>query len=260
MMRPLLLLHPLGSSGSFWDDIAARWPGPVLRPDLPGHGTAPLPEVSEGVPGMTRHVVAELESAGLAGQLVDVVGVSLGGLVAQELAGTHPDRVGRVVLADTVVRYPEAMLATWEQRAETARRSGTAVLADATLDVWFTPEFRGARPDVVAQVEATLAATDDEGYARTCEVLAGADTSEALDRITAPVLAVCGEHDGEPFRRAAAEQLAPLGGRDVVWLPGRHAVPLEHPVEFLLALLGFLPDPQTPSDAPTGAPTPRSTP
>ncbi|GAA1904261.1 3-oxoadipate enol-lactonase [Nocardioides lentus] len=245
-MRPLLLLHPLGSAGSFWDDLAAGWTGgPVVAPDLPGHGSAPLPDPDAGVAGIAEHVLSALDAAGTGP--VDVVGVSLGGLVAQHLAAHAAHRVARVVLVDTVDVYPAPMREMWAERAHLARTEGMAPLVEPTLEVWFTPGFRAERPDVVAATTDTLLATDPEGYARACELLAGADLTAGPtaggDPVAPPTLVVCGDGDGEPFRRAAADRLGPASGRDVVWLPGRHAVVLEQPAAFADLLRRFLIDP-----------------
>jgi 3-oxoadipate enol-lactonase len=238
-VRPLLLLHPLGSSGRFWDFL-----GPLVgdrqlvAPDLPGHGSTPAPSRDDGVAGLAAAVVADLDARGIAA--VDVVGVSLGGLVAQHLAAHEPGRVGRVVFADTVVRYPDPMVSMWAERAALARSTGLDGLVEPTLDIWFTPQFRESRPEVVARTTATLLATDPEGYARTCEILSDADLSGDLSLIDVPVLSVCGDQDGQPFRDAAAGPLADLSSYDVRWLVGRHAAMLETPAAFVALLEEFL--------------------
>ena len=68
-----------------------------------------------------------------------------------------------------------------------------------------------------------------------------ADLTDALDRITAPTLVVCGDDDAPPFRAAADDLGQRLRDARVVWLsPARHAGVLEQPDQFREALVGFL--------------------
>jgi 3-oxoadipate enol-lactonase len=239
--RPaVVLLHPLGVDHRFWDPVCRALP-PVLRdavvaPDLLGHGKAPLPGA-----GATVHDLADAVELELAGHdRVHLVGVSLGGLVAQVVAARRPDLVERVVLADAVAVYPDTMQAMWRDRAATVRGAGLASVVEPMEALWFTEEFRAEAPGAVRRVRELLMAGDPEGYARTCELLADADTTKDAAAITAPVLVVCGEHDAPPFRAATewfADQVADVS---VVWLPGRHATAYEHPGAFADVLTSFL--------------------
>lgn len=110
--RPVLLLHPLGVDRSFWDGIVPALDGfEVLTYDLPGHGAAPVPDGTYTIDDMTAQAAALLAGTGHA--RVDVVGVSLGGLVAQQLAACHPDLVRRLVVVDAVATYPPALKEQW---------------------------------------------------------------------------------------------------------------------------------------------------
>ncbi|MBT1098063.1 alpha/beta fold hydrolase [Streptomyces sp. Tu102] len=236
-MRPLVLLHPLGSDRKFWDMIPlpAKWETIAL--DLPGHGEAPLPDVGDGVPGLARHVLDDLAARGVTD--FDVAGISLGGLVAQQLAGDHPAAVGRTVLIDTVVRYPEAALPMFHGRAAKVRQQGLEALIDLTLDIWLTKEAIDSNPELADAIRANLRAGHPEGYARTCEILAAADCTEALAAVTSPTLSVCGRDEAAPFVQAAHE-IAQVTGADIVWLNGKHGAILESAREFVDHLSRFL--------------------
>ncbi len=71
-------------------------------------------------------------------------GISLGGAVGMWLAANEPARIDRLVLACTSARFgsPEA----WRERAALVRAEGTAAVADAALDRWFTPRFEARAP------------------------------------------------------------------------------------------------------------------
>jgi pimeloyl-ACP methyl ester carboxylesterase len=206
--------------------------------DLPGHGASARRPL-DTVEAMADQLAAILAISGL--RRAHVVGVSLGGLVAQHFAVRYPDRLDRLILVDTVACYPPAVQQQWKQRAATARSAGMAPLIEATLATWFTPRFLSANGPVVTAVRRMLAAADPDGYAITCEALASADTTAVASSISAPTLLVCGEHDLPPFRDAAGWFAAQILRSQVAWLPEvQHAGVLERSTAFITAVRSFL--------------------
>jgi 3-oxoadipate enol-lactonase len=235
---PVVLIHPLGGDHSFWRRIVDRLPGhTIVTCDLPGHGANPVATTALTVHDLAEQLRAALAERGLAP--VHVVGWSLGGLVAQDLAATHPEAVRGLVLADTVSTYSADMRATWRERARIARTDGLAGLAEPTMQMWFTPD--ALDEPYVAEERARFVASDPAGYADACDLLHDADTTELLARITAPTLSVCGAHDTPPFVAAAQRFAADLPDAELVWLSAsKHAGALQQPTEFADALRGFL--------------------
>lgn len=224
----MLLLHPLGTDRGVWD-LCPGVDGVAV--DLPGHGTASCLPHGSGIAEF-----ADTVAQTLTGDAVDVVGVSLGGLVAQDLAARHPGLVRRLVLVDTVATYPEQMRALWRERAEIARTRGLAELADPMARMWFTdPSLAPA-----VAVRDLFLASDAEGYARACEALEHADTTATASTITAPTLVLCGSSDLPPFTDAARWLHEHIPGAELAWLPGKHAAFLEHPDAFAAAVGAFL--------------------
>jgi 3-oxoadipate enol-lactonase len=237
---PVLLLHPLGVDHSFWDGVVPALEGfEVLTYDFPGHGRTPAPEKPYTIEDLADQARSLLADAGYA--RVDVVGVSLGGLVAQRLAADAPDLVRRLVVVDAVAVYPEPMREMWRDRAARAPAEGVEPFLDPTLGLWFTADRLAEGGPVVEQARRSFLAGDGTGYALACRALAEVDLTGVLDRITAPTLVVCGEDDAPPFTAAARDFGERLPGARVVWLaPARHAGVLEQPEQFRDALLGFL--------------------
>lgn len=229
MSAPIVFLHPLGADAAFWDPVRAVLAShSTVSLDLPGHGGAPPPPRGAGIDVYSAPVALQIAALG---EPAHLVGMSLGGLVAQHLAAAHPDLVASALLADTVPVYPEPMRQMWRQRAETARTGGLSSLVEPMVEMWFTAELAQQDDARVAQARRTFAATDPEGYARTCDVLADADLRERTASLTVPVVVACGEDDAPPFRDAA-HWLADTTGGSVNWLPGRHACAVEHPAQF----------------------------
>ncbi len=243
---PVLVLgHALGVSHAMWDGVVPLLAAHlrVLRYDLPGHGGTP-PAPVEGpltMSQLTDALTRTLDARGV--DRFHLAGLSLGGLTALCLGEAVPGRVITVSAMSTgPVNLPSL---TWWDRARLVRRDGTAPLADATMERWFSPAFR-ATPDGAAQVErirASFVSCDPRGYAQCCEVLATADARPGLSLLTMPLLLVTAEDDAS-FDWQAAETLAaqlrahPGSDVTVVRVPGaRHLSAVERPQLVARALL-----------------------
>lgn len=237
---PVLLLHPLGVDRSFWDGVLPALRGyEALIYDFPGHGSTPVPEQPYTIEDLTEQAAALLEDRGAVP--ADVVGVSLGGLVAQRLAADRPELVRRLVVVDAVAVYPPALRQQWRDRAATTPEQGLEPLLGPTLSLWFTADRLASGDAVVEQVRRTFLAGDPRGYAAACRALEQVDLTDVVGRITAPLLSVCGEDDAPPFTAAARELAESHPGARLVWLqPARHAGVLEQPEQFTRALTDFL--------------------
>ena len=116
--QPLVLLHCLGVDRHFWDFATSlEHAFELVRYDFPGHGTAPVPRTSYGIGDLSDQLAQIFEKESIAN--AHVAGISLGGLVAQHFAATHPDLVDRLVLIDTTPRYTDELRAVWAERAAT---------------------------------------------------------------------------------------------------------------------------------------------
>jgi len=227
---PTLVLGPsLGSTTtSLWHLVAPHLAPHVrlLGWDLPGHGEAAaavkgfsMGELAAGVKAMVDETVA--------GE-VHYAGVSIAGAVGLQLGHDYPDAFASISIVCSAAKIgtPE----TWHDRAELVRHQGTDVLEEGSKQRWFGPGFVDAHPGRVAEALDSLRATDAGSYAFACEALADYDLTDELGRITAPLLAVAGEHDGV-CPPAAAEALATgvANGRSAVVPGAAHLTPLEAP-------------------------------
>lgn len=229
---PYVLLHALGADRHFWDPVRAELNGESVALDLPGHGQAPLPPLGADVSTFAESVATQIAPYGTP---VHLVGMSLGGLVALELALRHRELVASLTFVDAVAVYPAAMQAMWRDRAHTARQGALKTLLDPMVTMWFTPELAASGDARVERARATFAATDPEGYARSCDLLATTDLSADVAALNVPAIAVCGVDDAPPFL-AAATWFGEKTGAPVHLLPGKHACAVEEPERFAALL------------------------
>jgi 3-oxoadipate enol-lactonase len=202
--------------------------------------TSPAPSSTTTIEQLADQAAALIRQADLGS--VHVVGVSLGGLVAQVLAATHPGLVDHLAVVDAVATYPEVLRQQWRDRQVSVRKGGMEPLVEPTLALWFTAgRLAQGGPEIDYVREAVLAG-QAEGYARTCEALETVDLTALASRIAAPTLVVCGQDDAPPFTAAAPWLAETVPDGRLVWLePARHAGVLEQPEQFVTALRDFLP-------------------
>jgi 3-oxoadipate enol-lactonase len=237
----VVLSHALGCDLTMWDDLANQLALDcrVIAYDHRGHGSSDAP------PG--RYSMAEMadDAARLLRELdtgpVVWVGLSMGGMVGQELALRHPSLVGALVLANTTSRYPEAAREVWEQRIATVQEKGLDAIADAVMGRYFNESFRAGRPAVVARFRERLLTTGTTGYIGCCAAVGAVDTAARLGAIAAPTLVIAGELDqGTPVDMAQALADGIPGAHLTVLKEASHLSSIEQPQAFAEAVTGFI--------------------
>jgi (E)-2-((N-methylformamido)methylene)succinate hydrolase len=237
---PVALVHGVGADLGSWDRIAERLAVrlTVIRGDLRGHGRSSRIETCR-MADFLSDLAAILDAFAI--QSVDLVGFSLGGLIAQWFALEHPKRVRRLALVSTVAERTPAERARVLERADKVRDEGIASVVSAAADRWFTPAFKAANPEKVALRLRQLKANDHRSYAAAYRVFAEADEGVELSKIRAPTLVLTGENDVGSNPRMARRMREAIAGSRLVILPElRHSVLLEAPDIIADLLLDFV--------------------
>lgn len=190
----LVFSNSLGTDFRIWDRVLAHLDGQyrTVRYDKRGHG---LSEVGPEPYSIERHV-ADLSA------LLDhlkitravVVGLSVGGMIAQGLTDERPDVVAGLVLSDTGHKIGTHDM--WDARMAAIQEGGIASLSEAILERWFSARFRAERDEELAGWRAMLTRTPIAGYLGTCAAIRNADFTEVARAISVPTLAICGSEDG----------------------------------------------------------------
>ncbi|MGN6100211.1 MAG: 3-oxoadipate enol-lactonase [Devosia sp.] len=202
--RPLMVfVNSLGTDFRIWRDLVVRLAGEyaILLYDKRGHGLSEVGRTPYSMVLLADDLAALLELVG-ARQAI-VCGVSVGGLVAQQLYARRPELVQALILCDTLARIGDD--AFWNARIARIEQGGIGAIADVILERWFTPAFRAAdTPDYVGY-RTMLERQPVEGYLATCIALRECDLSNGATRITVPTIAIVGDQDGSTPPRAVAD-------------------------------------------------------
>jgi (E)-2-((N-methylformamido)methylene)succinate hydrolase len=226
-VTPIVLIHGVGMDHTMWNEVAAAMSSPITTYDLLGHGGAPALPCGSTI----ADFVDQLDAIAPSGS-VDLVGFSLGALIAQAFTLAYPERVRRLVLLSGVFnRSPDETAAILERVAD-VRDGGYLANVATAIDRWFSADFAAARPDMLAAVTQRLATNDVGSYASAYEVFGTADhdLAQLVANITCPTLAVTGERDPRSTPAMTHALAARVRNGRAVIVPGvRHLLPLEVP-------------------------------
>ncbi|MEA3115343.1 MAG: hypothetical protein QOG58_5142 [Caballeronia sp.] len=238
---PVVCIHGLGGSSNNWTPVMAAFEGRrVIRIDLPGSARSPLPSQKLSI-DVYVDVIASL-LVELKAEQSDVVAHSMGTVVAQHLAIRHPRLVKSLALFGPLLAPPDAGRDGMRQRAALAREKGipgVQDIADAIVKGATSDETKAQRPVAVALVRESVMRQSPEGYAQSCEALAGAQAAE-VEQIKVPTLLVTGDQDGVGKPEAVKAMGDRIAGSKVVVLSGcGHWTTFEKPQESAAELKSF---------------------
>ena len=234
----LVLINSLGSSLKMWDKVVPAFEKrfTVVRFDIRGHGDSWSTPGHYTIDQLGRDVLFLLDELGLL--RVNLCGLSLGGMIAMWLGIHAPDRILKIVLANTAARI--GTVDGWDRRIDEVQAGGMRPIASAAVDRWFTSSYRDQHPMEMELIEGMIAATSPDSYASCCRVLRDTDLSAQLSSINAQCLVIGGAHDpATPLSDAHALQRA-LPRSKYVELDASHLSAWERHEEFSQAVLSFL--------------------
>jgi len=243
----LTLLHSVGlSTREGWRNQIAPLAEhfTVLTFDFRGLGQSGRGDAPLGVATFADDLEVLLAALGIA--RTAVMGISLGGFVAQAFALKRPDLVSALVLVSTTSRI---FAGNAERRAERNRRirdTGMAAAAAHQIESHFPPEFAAANADVCAWYERHYLANDPESYIAIMDDLGRFDVTARLPEIRCPTLIVAGDQDATSVAGRApldSARILHVGipGSELAVIPGANHYPqIDHTEAFNDRVIGFL--------------------
>jgi 3-oxoadipate enol-lactonase len=237
----VMLSHALGCNLHMWDPqmtaLEARFR--VLRYDTRGHGASDVPAGAYTLEQLVADAAGLLDVLSI--EKVHFVGLSMGGMIAQGLALSHPERLDRLALCDTSAFMPPQAQPIVQERIETARKEGLSALVDSTLARWFTPDYlrqKGAGVDTIRNI---FLASPLAGYIGCAEAMRRLNYLDELRRIQRPTLVMVGADDpGTPVAASQAIHERIEGSKLVILPSASHLGNIEQAELFNTTLVAFL--------------------
>lgn len=237
---PLLLLHGLGSCTEDWElqlpAFARHFR--VIAAGMRGHGRSARPPGPYSVPQMAADVLGLLDA--LKVESAHIVGLSMGGMVAFQLAVDRPERVRSLVIVNSGPALVPRTAGEWlrvQQRLALARlfppaRSGRFL----SQRLFPKPEQEEMRQQLVER----WARNDQRAYLASMRALVGWSVLDRIGAIQQPVLVISGDRDYTPVESKRAYVARLPNARLLVIEDSGHATPIDQSERFNAVVLDFL--------------------
>lgn len=226
---PIVLLNSIGTEMGMWDRAMPFMLENflVLRTDARGHGASDASPGDYGLLCLAGDVVAVMDAAGI--EQAVIAGVSLGGMIAMELALARPERVTGLALICTTATTHAQM---WSDRIQRVRTEGMASIVETVMGRFLSPEFIETSPQYAETIRRSFLSTLPEGYAGCGAAIRDMALVDRLGEIGAPALVVIGTKDiSTPLAGNGELLLARIAGTKLAEVSGAHISPIEAPGE-----------------------------
>lgn len=239
----MIFLHGIGGgaeSFSFQLDAFEAAGYRAIAWDMPGYGTSPpLDEVT--FPALSDALASLFDDLSLT--TAHVVGHSIGGMVLQQFAKTHQDRLSSMVLAQTSPAFGN-LDGEFQKQFVTARLAplkAGRTMAELAADVVPTLVDKATPADRTAFAKTCMSKVQPQVYGATMQCLVTFEGRDALSRMRVPVLVLAGENDINAPASMMERMASKIDGAEYVCLPAvGHLANIEVPNAFNQAVLDFL--------------------
>ncbi|UYV38562.1 3-oxoadipate enol-lactonase [Rhodobacteraceae bacterium D3-12] len=235
----IVFSNSLGTDLSLWDAVLPLLPAGlrILRYDMRGHGGSSCPPAPYAMGTLVRDAEALLDHLAITD--CAFVGLSIGGMIAQGLAVKRLDLIRALVLSNTAAKIGLASM--WDDRIATVRAKGIDAIADATMERWFSRDFR--RSGDLQHWRDMFTRQPTEGYCGAMAAISGTDFYTPTSGLRLPTLGIAASEDGAtpPDLVRETTNLIP-GSRFQLIRRAGHLPCVDQPAAFAAALTDFLRD------------------
>ena len=233
----VVFANSLGTDLRLWDGVVATLPPGLrlIRFDKRGHGLSTCPAPPYAMGALIRDAERVVDALEVRDAVV--VGLSIGGLIAQGLAAKRLDLVRAVVLSNTAAKIGTREM--WEDRIAALRADGLPAMADAIMERWFAPAFR--QSPAVTPWRRMVETCPLDGYAGCCAAIAGSDFHTTTAALRLPALVIAGDRDGATPPDLVRELAGLIPGARFELMRGVGHLPcVEKPEDYAAHLVRFL--------------------
>jgi pimeloyl-ACP methyl ester carboxylesterase len=235
---PVVFIHGLGGSHGMWlyqvPTFCSRYP--VLTVDLRNHGASTKVYDDFTMSDMAADIVRLFRVLGV--EAAHVVGLSLGGMVALQMAIDHPNAVKGLVLADTMAGTPAGFEQMGREALAFIENSPMAEIAKTRITNAFSANVD---PSVRDYFIEQVAQNDKPAYVRAARAAFRFNVRDRLRDVKRPTLVVTGDEDITTPPALSEELASGIAGARLVRIAGAgHISNVEKAADFNTAVLGFL--------------------
>ena len=193
---PLILLHGLSDDARLWIPLLPYFSENyrTIALDLRGHGRSGKPDTPYSIQQFSTDLFELLRELDIA--RAHLLGLSLGGVIAQHFALEHPERLRSLMLLSTFSATDPYVRATFKKLRNSLVTGGCPAFFDDAVKLTVTPEFAAAHVDELARVkEEMVAANSAAALVHAIDACMEFDVTNNLCRIALPTLIVSGRED-----------------------------------------------------------------
>ncbi len=238
--EPLLLLHGLGSSTADWvlqmEAFAAKYR--VIAVDMRGHGRSTKPPGPYTIPMFAADTVNFLRALQI--PAAHILGISLGGMIAFQLAVSSPEMVKSMVIVNSI---PAMVVSGFADRWQLWQRSAIVELMGVRrMGEYLAPRLfpKPEQAELRQEMIQRWAQNDKQAYMAAMRSFVGWDVTDQLAAIDCPVLVISADEDYWPVADKEAYTAQIPQAQLLVIADSRHATPVDQPEIFNTAVLKFL--------------------
>jgi 3-oxoadipate enol-lactonase len=235
----LVLSNSIATTLNMWDGQVSALSKhfSVLRYDTRGHGKSDAPAGAYSMDRLGRDVLELLDALHI--DRAHFLGLSLGGVIGQWLGVHAPERIDRLILANTSPYLGPAP--QWDELiSKVLNSSDLAEMGDMFIGNWFPPHMLKNSPSIVQAFRSMVLSTAKPGLAGAFAAIRDMDMRRTIALINRPTLVIAGHHDTVTLASHGETIAQTIPGAKLVVLPAVHMSNVELAVEFLAAVTDFL--------------------
>lgn len=238
--QPVLFIHGLGSSSRDWEMQVPFFSKQyqIITFDLRGHGQSQKPRGPYTISLFAADTAELIKSLGV--PPAHIIGISLGGMIAFQLAIDHPELIKSLMIVNA---GPEVVVRTWKDRWQVFFRFaivyllGMRKMGEVLSKRLFPKDEQASLREIFVE---RWAENDTQAYLNTLRAIVGWSVTNQIHKINLPTLIVAAEHDYTPVSAKEAFVSQMPKAKLVVVENSRHATPVDSPERFNELVLSFL--------------------
>jgi 3-oxoadipate enol-lactonase len=241
--KPLVLIQGCGGNITMWESqiepLSKHFQ--LILFDNRGMGRSQVTPGNYTIPLLAQDTAALMEQLGI--EKAHILGWSMGGMIAQELAIARPDLVDKLIISASASKFPESSIFLWQGFLALLRHQQYEALSRWQMSLCFSRDFFNNAQTVAATLDGWMNPPYPltvEGFTSQTAALFSYDRRGQLQNLQKPTLLLGAEEDEFFPVNVVKETAAEISNAKVEILPGSHLYYIEHPEEFSQAAIAFL--------------------